>query len=117
MRIKLILLTLLVTALSGLAATGVRGTLVDAKTGAPVGNANVLISDQGIFVTSSSDGTFVISNAQTGRDVLEVIASGYNDSYTDIDIVDGIDTGADDGTPEDASRRAELKAALQAIKF
>lgn len=33
------------------------------------------------------------------------------------DIVDGIDTGADDGTPEDASRRAELKAALQAIKF
>ncbi|MDD6228392.1 MAG: carboxypeptidase-like regulatory domain-containing protein [Bacteroidales bacterium] len=90
MRIKLILLTLLVTALSGLAATGVRGTLVDAKTGAPVGNANVLISDQGIFVTSSSDGTFVISNAQTGRDVLEVIASGYNDSYTDIDIVDGI---------------------------
>lgn len=40
-------------------------------------------------------------------------------SVTDLvfDFADGIDTGADDGTPEDASRRAELKAALQAIKF
>lgn len=90
MRTKLTLLLLLCLALPGLAATGVKGTLVDARTGAPVGNANILLSDQAILVTSGSDGVFTISNAQQGKDVLEIIASGYNDAYIDVDIQAGM---------------------------
>lgn len=84
------MLMLLVLALPGLAATGVKGTLVDAKTGSPVGNANVLLRDQAIFVTSGSDGVFTISNASQGTDVLEIIASGYEDAYVDVDITAGM---------------------------
>lgn len=90
MRIKLTILMLLVLALPGLAATGVKGTIVDATTGAPIGDANVLLSDQAIFVTSGSDGVFTISNAQQGKDVLQIIASGYSDKYVDVDIIAGM---------------------------
>lgn len=89
MRIKLTILTLLLALLPGFAATGVKGTLVDAKTGAPVGNANIVLSDQAIFVTSGSDGVFTISNAAPGKDILEIIASGYEDRYVDIDLIGG----------------------------
>ena len=90
MRTKLILLLLLVLWIPCMAATGVKGTLTDARTGAPVSNANILLRDQAIFVTSGSDGVFTISNAQHGKDVLEIIASGYNDTYIDVDIVAGM---------------------------
>lgn len=90
MRIKLILLTLLVGLLPAMAATGVKGKLVDAKTGAAVANANVLLRDQAILVTSGSDGAFFISDAQDGKDVLEIIASGYEDAYVDVEIVSGM---------------------------
>lgn len=90
MRIKLILLALLATGMPVLAATGVKGTLVNGKTGAPVSNANVMLSDQGLLVTSGSDGTFIISNAQTGKDVLEIIASGFEDKYVDVDLTEGM---------------------------
>lgn len=90
MRIKLTLLMMLCLALPGLAATGITGTLVDAKTGKAVADANVLLRDQAIFVTSGSDGSFVISNAAPGPDVLQVIAYGYADAYQDINIVPGL---------------------------
>lgn len=90
MRIQLIILMLLATVLPGLAATGVKGTLLNARTGAPVADATVLLSDQGIVVASGSDGVFTISNAQVGKDVLEIIASGFEDMYVDVDIVDGL---------------------------
>lgn len=90
MRIQLTILMLFATLLPGLAATGVKGTLLDGSTGAPVADANVLLSNQGILVTSGSDGVFTISNAQVGKDVLEIIASGYEDAYIDVDIVDGM---------------------------
>ncbi len=81
---------LLCLALPSLAATGLTGTLVDAKTGKAVADATVLLSDQAIFVTSGSEGTFSISNAQPGKDVLQIIANGYADAYVDVDIVDGL---------------------------
>ena len=90
MRIKLTILLLLVLALPGLAATGVKGTLVDATTGRPVADANVLLRDQAIFVTSGPDGVFTITNASEGKDVLEIIASGYEDKYVDVDLVGGM---------------------------
>ena len=81
---------LLCLALPSLAATGLKGTLVDANNGKAVADANILLRDQAIFVTSGSDGTFSISNAQPGKDVLQIIAYGYADAYVDVDIVNGI---------------------------
>ena len=90
MRTRLTISLLIALAVQGMAATGVKGTLVDAKSGAPVGNANVVLSDQALFVTSGSDGVFTISNARQGKDVLEIIASGYEDAYVDVNIVAGM---------------------------
>lgn len=87
MRIRLSLLMLLCMALPSLAATGLTGTLVDASTGKAVADANVLLRDQAIFVTTGSDGTFTISNAAPGTDVLEIIANGYADAWQDVTIV------------------------------
>lgn len=87
MRIRLSLLMLLCMALPSLAATGLTGTLVDASTGKAVADANVLLRDQAIFVTTGSDGTFTISNAALGTDVLEIIANGYADAWQDVTIV------------------------------
>lgn len=87
MRIRLSLLMLLCMALPSLAATGLTGTLVDASTGKAVADANVLLRDQAIFVTTGSDGTFTISNAAPGSDVLEIIANGYADAWQDVTIV------------------------------
>lgn len=87
MRIRLSLLMLLCMALPSLAATGLTGTLVDASTGKAVADANVLLRDQAIFVTTGSDGTFTISNAAPGTDVLEIIANGYVDAWQDVTIV------------------------------
>ncbi len=72
------------------AQTGVKGTLVDARSGRPVADANILLSDQAIFVTSGADGVFTISNAAPGKDVIEIIASGYEDAFIDIDLPDGV---------------------------
>ena len=50
MRIKLSLLLLLAFALPSLAASGVKGTLVDAATGKPVADANVFLRNQSLYV-------------------------------------------------------------------
>lgn len=90
MRIKLTLLALLLSVMPSLAATGLKGTLVNAQTGAPVADANILLGDQAIFVTSGSDGSFVISSAAPGKDVLKVIAYGFADLFQDVEIVEGL---------------------------
>lgn len=90
MRINLTLLSLLCVCSAAIADTGLKGTLTDAQTGKPVADANILLRDQAIFVVSGSDGVFTISNAAPGPDVLEIIAPGYNDSFTDVSITDGI---------------------------
>ena len=90
MRFKLTILTLLAAVLPVLAQTGVRGTLVDGQTGRPIAKANILLTDQEIFVESGSDGTFQITNAQVGTDVLHIIAFGFDDLYLDVDIKQGL---------------------------
>lgn len=77
---------------SMLSQTGVKATLVNAQTGQPVVDANVMLSDQAIFVTTGADGSFTISNAQPGKDVLQVIAYLYEDAFFDVDIKAGLVT-------------------------
>ena len=90
MRIGTTLLTLLCATLPAIADTGVKGTVVDAQTGRAVEGANILLRDQAIFVVSGSDGVFTISDAAPGADVLEIIASGYDDRYVDVTLSDGM---------------------------
>lgn len=83
-------LTLLLSAglLSAAAApTGVKGRLVDELTGRPVADADILLRDQQLSVTSGSDGTFQITNAAPGADALEIMAFGFDDKFVDVDIV------------------------------
>lgn len=90
MRNKLIILLCLAFALPSLAATGLKGTVVDATTSQPVANANVMLRDQGILVITDANGGFSITNAQVGTDVLEIIANGYADYYQDVEITGGM---------------------------
>lgn len=101
MKQRLILILCLALSLPALAATGVRGVIVDGTTSRPVANANVLLSDQAILVITDDTGSFSISNAQVGKDVLQIIATGYEDSYTDVNIVGGmvLDLGTISLTP------------------
>lgn len=90
MRIGTTLLTLLCVTLPAIADTGIKGTVVDAQTGRAVEGANILLRDQAIFVVSGTDGVFTISDAAPGADVLEIIASGYDDRYVDVTLSDGM---------------------------
>ncbi|MBD5231082.1 MAG: TonB-dependent receptor [Bacteroidales bacterium] len=80
---------LLMCVSAALAATGLKGIVTDAQTHRPVGNANVLLSDQGILVITDESGSFTISNAQVGTDVLQIIADGYQDLFLDVNIIGG----------------------------
>ena len=91
MKQKFILLLCLAFALPSMAATGLKGIVVDATTSKPIANANVLLRDQGLFVITDAGGGFTISNAQVGTDVLEIIANGYTDYYQDVEIVGGLE--------------------------
>ena len=73
MRIKLTLLTLLCIAMTALADTGVKGIVVDSRTGKPVADANVLLRERAIFVVTGSDGVFTISNTSPGEDIIDII--------------------------------------------
>lgn len=86
---RLTLTLLLATAIAGAAAapTGLKGRLVDAVTGQPVADADILLRDQEISVTSGSDGYFQINNAAPGSDVLEIMAFGFDDKYVDVEII------------------------------
>lgn len=131
MRIKLSLLLLLAFALPSLAASGVKGTLVDAATGKPVADANVFLRNQSLYVMGGADGVFSITKAAPGSDVLEISAYGYKDLDMDVNILDGrvIDlgtirlsadnsvyagTGNDDYTHDDANA-LEDEGAMQSI--
>lgn len=89
MRIKLSLLLMLCMALPSIAATGLKGILVDARTGKAVVDANILLRDQAIFVTSGSDGSFAITNARQGSDELQIIAYGYADYNQKVTLTTG----------------------------
>ena len=85
MRVKLFLLLSLFVALPALAQrTGVRGSVVDAKTGLPVVGATVMLDEQGISVTSGPNGDFSISDAEAGADRLLVLSYGYKDWMQDV---------------------------------
>ncbi len=131
MRIKLSLLLLLAFALPSLAASGVKGTLVDAATGKPVADANVFLRNQSLYVMGGADGVFSITKAAPGSDVLEISVYGYKDLDMDVNIPDGrvIDlgtirlsadnsvyagTGNDDYTHDDANA-LEDEGAMQSI--
>ena len=81
------LLLMLLLTLPAFAATGLKGVVVDAMTGAPIADANVMLRDQGAFVVTAEDGSFTITEAKAGNDVLQVVAYGYLDIMEDVNII------------------------------
>ncbi|MCF0219259.1 MAG: TonB-dependent receptor [Muribaculaceae bacterium] len=90
MRLKL-LLTVLLTAILPVMAqtTGIKGVVVDSKTGQAIPSASVMLNSQSIFVTTGPDGSFVIDSAKPGDDVLVIAAFGYNDLSMPVVMADG----------------------------
>ena len=86
------LLLMLLLTLPAFAATGLKGVVVDAMTGAPIADANVMLRDQGAFVVTAEDGSFTITEAKAGNDVLQVVAYGYLDIMEDVNIIAGLTT-------------------------
>ena len=101
MRIKLTLLLILAAILPGMAQTGIEGRLVAAGTGAPIADANILLDNQGLFATSAGDGYFRIENAESGDDVLRVVAFGFEDVEMNVSLLKGkmLDLGTIKLTP------------------
>ena len=89
MRLKFTILLLLSAMLPVLAQTGIKGYVVDARSGRPVADANILLDTQGLFAASASDGSFQITGAQSGTDQLKIVAFGYEDFERDVDILKG----------------------------
>lgn len=89
MKQRLLIILCLAFSLPSLAATGLRGVVRNSATSQPVENASVLLQDQGILVVTDANGSFTISNAQTGTDVLKVMAYGFDDAYIDVNIIAG----------------------------
>ena len=97
MRLKLFLLLALFATLQMLAQrTGVRGVVMDAKSGLPVVGATVMLDNQGISATTDPAGRFLIDEASQGNDELLVLCYGYKDWSLAVTIIDGIveDLGA-----------------------
>lgn len=89
MRKLILILTLAFAALSGVAATGIKGRVRNAQTGSPVADANILLRDQGLFTVSSADGFFSFESCAPGPDVLRIVAFGFEDTEVDFDLRDG----------------------------
>jgi hypothetical protein len=97
MRLKLFLLLALFATLPMLAQrTGVRGVVMDAKSGLPVVGATVMLDNQGISATTDPAGRFLIDEASQGNDELLVLCYGYKDWSLAVTIIDDIveDLGA-----------------------
>ena len=91
MRLKLFLLLALFATLPMLAqVTGVRGVVIDAKSGQPFSGATVMLDNQGNAATTGTDGVFIIDDAYPGTDQLLVLAYGYKDWETTVAIVSGM---------------------------
>lgn len=104
MRIKLTFLLMLAFVIPSLAATGVKGTLVDAASGKPVADANVFLRNQQQYVMGGADGVFSFTKALPGADVLEISAYGYKDLDLEVNIPNGsvLDLGTVKMTPDNS---------------
>ncbi|MDE6218374.1 MAG: carboxypeptidase regulatory-like domain-containing protein [Muribaculaceae bacterium] len=89
MRIHLTIAMLLAMVFPALAATGLRGTVVDKVSGKPVADANILLQGQELFTTSDASGQFQINNANSGNDLLKIIAYGFDEYTQDVHLLNG----------------------------
>ena len=75
MKHRLLILLCLAFSLPALAATGLRGIVTNGANNQPVGDASVLLQDQGILVVTDANGSFTISNSQEGTVVIKNMAN------------------------------------------
>ncbi len=94
-KLYMLLLTAAVSVQAWAAAPMVRGTVVDARTGAPVKGATVMLRDQGLQALSGGSGEFLITAAGAGDDNILVMVPGYEALMVDVSLFN--DTTADMG--------------------
>ncbi|MBQ3959616.1 MAG: TonB-dependent receptor [Muribaculaceae bacterium] len=90
MKRKLFLLLSLLVSMSVLAQTGLKGVVINSKTGAPIAGATVMLDDQGLTVTTGPNGDFLLTGAEPGKDVLLVIGYGFKDWSQGVEIFNGV---------------------------
>ena len=76
--------------MSVLAQTGLKGVVINSKTGAPIAGATVMLDDQGLTVTTGPNGDFLLTGAEPGKDVLLVIGYGFKDWSQGVEIFNGV---------------------------
>ena len=120
MRLKLLMLLVLSAVLPAIAQnTGISGVVVDAKTGSPIAGASVMLTEQGIIVTTGPAGDFRISDAQAGDDVLAIVNYGYSDMERQVMIVNSSvsDLGTIELTKGDVSGDLNMQDDFQDLIF
>ena len=70
--------------------TGVRGVVVDAKSGLPVVGATVMLDNQGNAATTDATGKFLIDDARQGSDELLILSYGYKDWVQAVTIIGNV---------------------------
>ena len=73
----------------GVPAGRVTGTVVDANSGEPLPGANIRIEGTTLGAATTIEGTFVIPNAPSGRQLLLISYIGYNPKEVYVDVPDG----------------------------
>ncbi len=94
-KLYMLLFTALASASAWAAAPVVRGTVVDAQTGAPLKGATVALRDQGLQVLSGGSGEFIITALGAGDDNIIILVPGYEAMMVDVSLFN--DTTADVG--------------------
>ena len=91
MRLKLTLLLTLFLSLSVAAQTGLRGTVIDSRTHAPVVGATVVLDEAGSSAITGPNGDFIITDAKPGTDRMLIFCYGYRDLFRNVELLNGID--------------------------
>ncbi len=90
MRLKLFLLLCLAAVLPALAQqAAVSGVVVNANTGAPIPGATVMVNNSNAYATTSPSGSFQISNAPAGEQIINISAPGYNEVGLQVQLTNG----------------------------
>ena len=90
MKLKLFMLLTLLACLPAWAQTGLKGVVIDAKSGQPVAGVTVLLDNQGITVTTGPNGDFSISGAAAGQDVLFILGTDHQDWSKPVEIMNNV---------------------------
>jgi iron complex outermembrane recepter protein len=72
--------------------TQLSGKVTDAKTGAPLANASIVLAESRVGAMTDSSGNYILKNVPFGHTLIEVSYAGYKSSVEHIDVKPGDNT-------------------------